>query len=371
MTLLRAIVIVSQPMLSRITRNILILLSLHAGLTLAATAQPAKLGFSGPLSGGGAGWGNDVRNVLVFANEKLAGSRYELVFEDDRCNIKTSLLIAQKLSEIDGIKGVFTVCGQATIASAPHYRRKGIPVMATLATPSRIAKLGIFRSSLNDAWAGMKLARHIAARHKEVYVLTEEDEYAIGFLDDFRKAAQGLNLSVTNESYLAEQQDFRPQLLRFRSKGASALFLNTQTEEKLASLVRQLKELGMSPDLFGAYLPGSANFLKIAGQLAEGLVFVDFPAAEELLTPEGRTLFAEYRGRFGELQGWSYAFPAVFEAFRAMHQALCSGGAVEEYLRKTKFQGIIGQYSFDSNGDIIGPQHVLRVIKNGRSAALE
>lgn len=350
--------------------KLILLVNLFLLSILPVSAEPHRLGLSAPLSGGGAGWGNDVKNVLIFANEKLAGGKYSFVFEDDRCDPKTSLSVARKLSSVDRIKEVFIVCGQATLATAKIYRDSGVVVMAPLATPSRISELGIFRTGLNDALAAGKLARYIADHHRSISVLTEENDYPVSFLNDFMHSSKELNLTVSNENYLPQQQDFRPQLLRLKAKKVTALFLNTQTEEALTTLVRQLKELAFSPKLYGAYLPGSARFLQIGGKLADGMVFVDFPGASDLLNTRGKELYAEYVSRFGPLQGWSFAFPATFEAFRAVHLAIESGEAPEQYLHKTSFDGLFGSYSFDKRGDLVGPQHVLRIIRDGKSEPL-
>ena len=332
-----------------------------------AAAEPHRLGLSAPLSGPGAGWGNDVKNVLLFANEKLAGGRYSLVFEDDRCDPKTALSAARKFISIDHVREVFVVCGQSVLSSAKTYREAGTTVMASLATPSRISELGVFRTSLSDAAAADMLARYIAARHGSVAAITEDNEYSVSFFGDFARSSKALGLEASNETYIPEQQDFRAQLLRLKRKNVDAVFLNTQTEQALLTLVKQLKELKYSPKLYGAYLPGSAEFLKIGGASAEGLVFVDFPGAAELLSAQGRELYTEYLARFGPLHGWTFAFPATFEAFRAVHMAITSGEPVADYLRHTRFEGIFGSYSFDKRGDIVGPQQVLRVIHDGKS----
>ena len=59
--------------------------------------QKLTLAVSAPLSGGGSAWGNDVKNVLLFANEKLAGGRYHFVFEDDRCDPKIALSVQRRV----------------------------------------------------------------------------------------------------------------------------------------------------------------------------------------------------------------------------------------------------------------------------------
>lgn len=336
-----------------------------------ARAEERRLGLSAPLSGGGAGWGNDVRNVLIFANEKLAAGQYKLIFEDDKCDPKTSLSVARKLTAVDHVQEVFIVCGQSVIGAAQAYRSAGVTVMASLATPSRISRLGVFRTSLSDANAAELLANYILRNHRRVAVFTEENEYPVSLLNDFVSSAKKIGLEVSNENYLPQQQDFRSQLMRLKSSGVEALFLNTQTEEALLSFVKQLREIHYAPQLYGAYLPGSATFLKLGADLAAGIVFVDFPGAPELLNDQGKAFYAEYLKRFGPLQGWSFAFPATFEAFRAIHLAAQSGEPVESFLRHTEFDGLFGKYRFDANGDIIGPRHVLRKIEEGHVVSVE
>jgi ABC-type branched-subunit amino acid transport system substrate-binding protein len=335
-----------------------------------ALAEPRALGVSAPLSGGGAGWGNDFKNVLTFANEKLAAGQYKLVFEDDRCENKSALSVAQKFSSVDKVKEVFIFCGQVAMATAKKYRGAGITMMAPLSTPSRISELGVFRTGLNDALASKELANYITRNHKSVFILTEEDDYAVAFQNDFLKAARELSLNTSYETYLPQETDFRPLLLRLKAARVEALFLNTQAEQALGTLVKQLNELQFFPQLYGAYLPGSAGFLKLGGKFAEGLVFVDFPAAQEFLTPDGKALYSEFIARFGPLKGWSFTFPAAFEGFRAIHLGLQNGGDLEQYLHEAKFDGVFGPYTFDNNGDVIGPKHVLRVIHGGMAKAL-
>ncbi len=332
--------------------------------SLAAQADSIKIGLSAPLSGGGAGWGRDIENTLKFAIEKLAAGQYKVIAEDDRCDPKTSLTIANKLISVDQIKYVFVVCGQTALATSATYKKKDVIALATLATPSRLSGLGFYRTSLSDAYAADRLARVISQKHGKVAVLTEENDYPKGFLEDFQKSAKVLGLEVENQDYLPGDLDFRSQLLRLKSQHTEAVFVNTQTEEALAAILQQMKDLQFKPALFGAYLPGSANFLKNSGALAEGLVFVDFPSAKDLLTPEGQELYQQYTAKFGAINGWEFAFPATFEAFRVLHQAIQSGQPIHRYIDNQQFNGIFGKYHFDDQGDLVGFEHVLKVVEN-------
>jgi hypothetical protein len=81
-------------------------------------------------------------------------------------------------------------------------------------------------------------------------------------------------------------------------------------------------------------------------------------------------MYSEYQSQFGPISGWSFTFPGVFEVFRLVRSSSKSGVTLADYLRSGTFQGIFGAYSFDMHGDLNGPRHVLRMIKNGRNELL-
>lgn len=322
-----------------------------------------------PLSGNGAGWGTDVRNILTFANEKLGDGTVRLIFEDDRCEPKGAVTAAKKLTAIDKVKQVYVMCGQAVLAAAPIYQRAGVTVI-TMGTPSRLSQLGVFRMSLSDAVGATLLAHAIKERHTAITVLTEEADYATELWRDLEIAASSIGLQAHNQLFQPQQYDFRSLLLRIRQSQRKALFLNTQSEQSLTVLLKQLRELGMTPELFGAYMPGSSSFLAQAGSLADGIIFLDFPGARELLSEDGQRMYGEYQARFGPINGWSFTFPGVFEAFRLVRDGSKAGESLADYLRSGVFRGIFGTYSFDIHGNLNGPKHVLRIVRNGRSEVL-
>lgn len=346
-------------------------LSLHTTAARAETRTP--LGLSAPLSGDATAWGNDLKNVLKFANEKIAGGKYSLVIEDDRCDPKTAVSIAHKLAKVSKVPAVFTVCGAVTLAAGPVYDKAGTVVMAPLATPSMISNLGerIFRASLSDAIAASALADAVRSAHTKVGILTEQNAYSEGFANDFRKRAGQIGLEVVSEDFQSGDTDLKGQLLRLQSRAPDAIFINTNTERTFTAILKQMSVMQFVPTRYGAYMPGASSFLAAAGAMAEGIIFVDLPKAEELLNEEGRKLYQEYLSRYGALQGWTFIFPAGFEAFRSIHQAITSGKPINEYLHSTEFSGIFGMYSFDKSGDIRGLRHSIRVIKGGQNVPVE
>ena len=67
--------------------------------------------------------------------------------------------------------------------------------------------------------------------------------------------------------------------------------------------------------------------------------------------------------KFGLPISFHYGFECAWDAFVALSQAVRSGADSKAYLYSHEFEGINGKFSFDANGDIVGPSFVMRKIE--------
>jgi ABC-type branched-subunit amino acid transport system substrate-binding protein len=355
---------------------ILIFLSLTALDTAAAQAgapagEKIQIGVSIPLTGGAVTFGFDGRDILTFANEKLANSRYQLVFVDDKCSAKDGVEAANKLINIYKVKYVIgLLCSATTIAAAPLYERAKVLAMVTWASAPKIAKSGdyIFRTTPSDKLAVQKLWEHIKSKHKQLTILSGQNDYAQDFKDTFLELNKKYNaLSITNEDYLPHSPDFKSILVRLRTANPESLFLNTEDESAFGVLLKNLAEIRWKIPLYGAYWPSAEVLLTTEKQYMEGVEFVDTPSLKDLLNNDGKELYKEYLKEFGPLRGSESSFASVFEGFRALDAAIQSGKDAREYLYNTKFKGIFGDYSFDSDGESSGIPFVIKRVEDGQT----
>jgi len=106
-------------------------------------ADTIKLGVSSALSGDAATYGLDIKDALLFANQKYGDGRYEFVFEDDRCSGRDAVSVAHKLIDIDKVDAVLGfACSGAALAALPIYEKAHIPVMVTTASSPKIRDAG-------------------------------------------------------------------------------------------------------------------------------------------------------------------------------------------------------------------------------------
>lgn len=341
----------------------------------AAEAAPAKfkLGVIAPLTGPVAAWGVDARNVISFANERFGENRFELIFEDDNCVGKQAVTAATKLITIDHVDFAMVICTESMLTTAPLFEKSKTIVITPVATGAAVSQAGdyIYRTWPSDAAAADVLVRHLAGRYRRVGLLSEERGYAQELATSIAASAAKANLTLLSTGSLSETNDFRTLLIRLRTQSPEALILNTNTEEGLLAAVKQLRELHWSVPLYGAYLPGNESFLKLAGDAADGMIFVDAPSADSALTRDGQALYADFRQRFGEIHSSSFIFGATLEAFRRLVDLSATHEDWRRVLDAGHFDGVFGPYSFDSNGDIVGVQHVLKIIDNGKPVPLK
>ena len=327
-----------------------------------------KIGVSVPLTGPNATFGTDIRNVVLFANQKLTNGTYEIVVENDNCDGKGAVTVAHKLTSIDKVSAVFVACDTVGLASAPVYKAKNVLVFAPLVTTPRFSGLGpnFFRLSPNDADNAKILVEHIAAKHHKLGVLTEEaSEYCEDLAKEISLQAGKRGLAVVTERMAAGTDDFKTILLKLRNQGIDALLVNPNSEAPFVTVLRQMEQLRIRLPVYGAYAPGSSTFQREAGDLANGITFTDFPTLAEIQKGES-PLLAEFVKQFGPLNAWDYTFGTTFESFRVLHAALQQEGDRADFIHRNRFPGLLGDVAFNASGDAIGIRHHLRTIRNGK-----
>lgn len=327
-----------------------------------------RIGISSALTGEAAAYGLDVKDAILFAGKQFGGGRYEFVLEDDKCSGKDAVTVARKFIHVDKVDYVMGfACSGAALAAVPLYEAAKIPTIVVSASSPKIADAGdyIFRTTPDDRHAGKVLFDHVRRRHKRFAVLSEETEYCQDMERAFTAADSESELEIVSESFLPGTRDFKTLLVKLLNKSPEGLFINSQAERTMAVILRQARELHWEVPVYGAYWPGSPAFLKIAREQAEGMEFVDTPSLDHILTGSGRALLAKYRSEGGELRSIESLFASSVEGFRALDQAVRSGGDVRRFLYEGSFDGVFGSYGFDEQGEIEGLSFVIKRIRGG------
>ncbi len=339
------------------------------------TAPPKRfrIGVSTPLTGPAATYGMDIWTSVQFAAEQLGGDRFELIAEDDKCDPREGVSIAQKFIHVEHVDAVIgPACSGPAAAAAPLYEQSQTLVMLTNASAEKLAEAGdyVFRSKPSDAEIIKTLWAYLKDNSRKLAVLSEQTDFALGMRDVLLRLNTGGTIGLIEEQFLPGTTDFRTALLRFRKSAVDGLLILPQTEAGLALVLKQTREMNWAVQIYGAHFPQSPVFLKQAGSSAEGIIFAATPFVEDILGKEGMDLYREYTAKYGEMRSIPLLFATTFEGFRALRDSLDSGSEPRRFLYQTRFSGVFGGFSFDSRGEITGIHYQLKKIVNRRAVIL-
>ncbi|HQH25812.1 MAG TPA: ABC transporter substrate-binding protein [Oligoflexia bacterium] len=332
-----------------------------------------RIGVSTPLTGPAATYGMDIWTSVQFAAEQLGGDRFELIAEDDKCDPREGVSIAQKFIHVEHVDAVIgPACSGPAAAAAPLYEQAETLVMLTNASAEKLADAGdyIFRSKPSDAEIIRTLWSYLRAHSKKLGLLCEQTDFALGMRDVLLRLNADGALAIVEEDFLPGTTDFRTALLKFRSAAIDGLLILPQAEAGLALALQQVRAMNWQVQIYGAHFPQSPTFLKLAGSNAEGIIFAATPFVEDILGNEGINLYHGYTAKYGEMRSIPLLFVTNFEGFRALRDSLLAPGGPRQHLYSATFRGIFGDYSFDKQGEIAGIRYQLKTIKSGRAVLL-
>ena len=344
-----------------------------------------RIGYIGPLTGDAASYGEPISNAIRIATDEINesgginGREIEVVFEDGKCTGKDAVNAARKLVNVDRVPMIIGgVCSGETLALLPITEQAGVLVLSPSASSPDLTGAGtyFFRNNPSDDRGGSLLADVILREHKNVAVISENTDYAQALRKVFKKQfVSGGGTVVADENFAPGTGDFRSILTKVKAVNPDAIFINPQVEIAGGTIVRQLRELGIPSRLYGSNILSGSKAVEIAGEHGEGMIVFDSPG----LNPENQKATAflrEYRERYGDLSIEFY-LGAAYDAVHILADAVAkTGGANPSDLRShldglRRFSGVIGTYSFDDNGDMVGVDHVLKKVENGAVIAAE
>ena len=174
-------------------------LALGLGLAFAHSASAqVKLGVAGPITGGSAAFGAQLKNGVEQAVEDInaaggiLGQKIQVFVGDDRADPKEGVSVANKFVG-DGVKFVVGHFNSGvTIPSSEVYQENGMLVITPAATNPKVTERNmwnIFRTCGRDDQQGAVAADYIAKnfKGKKVAIVHDKTTYGQGLAEETRK----------------------------------------------------------------------------------------------------------------------------------------------------------------------------------------
>ena len=324
-------------------------------------------------------------------NAKLGSITVEYESLDDATAAKQSWDAAQEAenarkaaedSKTVGYLGTFN-SGAARI-SIPVLNKAGIPMISPANTATDLTvdkskdsvyyasgKRSYFRVIPNDNIQGLVGANWMKdLKVTKVFIVDDTDLYGKGLADVFEANAKKIGLTVVGREGAPKADNYNSLATKIKSSGAEGLYYGGIVDNNPAVLVKNLKAAGFTGPIMGADGIQCDETIKQMGSAGEGVYATFGGVSVDKYTGAQAAWLTKYKSKFGS-DPEPYAIYG-YEAAQVMLKAVADAGGdrakMIDSVKKvgTNFEGVLGKWSFDANGDTSNTAHTGVVVQGGK-----
>jgi branched-chain amino acid transport system substrate-binding protein len=357
-----------------------------AGLLLTAgiarAQEPVQLGSIEILSGPNAAYGTAIKAGLELALAEvnttgvLGGRKINLIVEDSAANKDQAINAARKLIGRDKVVAIIgPTLSNEMFAVGPVAQERHIPILGTSTTANGITAIGdyVFRTSLPESDVIPVTLKKAQSRGVKTIALmyANDDAFSKSGFDVMKAAAEKVGLKIVDiESFGSKDSDFSAQLTKIKDLTPDAIGISALVEP-VSGVLLAARQLGFGPEtlFLGGNGSNSPKLGEIAGKAADGLL-VGSPWFVGKDTPANDKFVADFRKANGHDPDQFAA--QAYDALKIMAAAIDRAGAADpaklrDALMQTKFDGVMGPFSFTSGRDPASTEGVVvLVMQNGK-----
>jgi branched-chain amino acid transport system substrate-binding protein len=346
-------------------------LGLALGLSVAfagyATAADIKIGVAGPMTGGNAAFGAQIKQGSEQAVEDInkaggiLGQKLVIEIGDDRADPKEGVSVANKFAG-DGVKFVIGHFNSGvTIPASEVYQENGILEISPSATNPKVTERSmwnIFRVCGRDDQQGGVAGAIIAQRFKgkKIAFVHDKTTYGQGLAEEARKSLNAKDMKeVFFEGVNKDDKDFTALVSKLKSVNPDLVYWGG-LQDTGGLILRQMRDQGLKAPLMGGDGIADDEFASIAGPGAEGTLMTFSP--DPRTNAKNKAIIDLFRTKRGfEPQAYTlYSYAALQIIKQAAETAKSlDGKKVAEVMHSGHvFHTVLGDVSFDKKGDVNG-----------------
>lgn len=348
------------------------------GTAANATATPItiKIGFSAPLSGDQAYYGQSLLDGVTYGVKTfkftgaLEGSQVSLVSLDDAADPAQGVIVAKELiaDKVDGVLANFN--SGVTMATMPVFNAARMPQVTASSNPAITTRgFDTIAELWNDNFQGKVMADFLKAQLKlgSVAVFDDSQSFGQGVAKVFAADATANGITVTDSVSLNPQSpDFRGSISAVLAKNPAAIYFGGVTTTG-GLLCNQLRSAGFAGPFLGPDGIYDPKVLQGCGTNA-GDIYVSFSAPPVSATPELVAYDKDYQIVMGKAQGpyapagtiiADYLLNAIDKAGTAEHEA------VVKALHSVSLSSVLGTFAVDATGGGTSPTMYIYKAENG------
>ena len=257
-------------------------------------ADTLKIGSMGPITGGAAYYGTEVKQGAQIAIDEINeagginGIKVEFNFQDDEADAEKAVNAYNTLKDwgVQMIVGATT--SDATISLAAETANDNVfQITPSGSSVDCVTNPNAFQVCFSDPNQGIASAQYIAENKlalKVAVIYDSSSSYSSGIYENFAKEAkaEGIDIVATGSFTADNNTDFSVQLQDAKNNGAELVFLPVYYQQACI-ILKQAADMQYAPTFFGC--DGLDGILGVDGfdtALAEGVMLLTPFAADDM-----------------------------------------------------------------------------------------
>ena len=353
-----------------------------------ADDSPIVLGFSAPLTGDHAEYGNNFKRAIELHVEEInaaggvAGRPLQVIESDDRSDSAQTTAVAQRYVNNPDIKAVIaSFASTPSMAAAPIYQRAGVVQLCPSCSHPDYAPMGdfMFRNTTTQEIEAPEIADYVVKDlgAETIMVVYRQDDWGLSASSNFVARAEELGATiVANEAFLETERDFRPVITQIRSLNPDVLHTAMFFTEA-SILAQQLQAADIDIPVVTTTSMFNPQYIVLGGDAVEGHII---PATFFTGNPDPavQAFVTEYESRYG-IPADSFAaiaydsvgiLAAAMEHLVANGEEITRAGIRDAMVEMEPYAGVSGVAAFSPEGDVV-KEITWLTIEDGQFTTLE
>ena len=308
----------------------------------------------------------------------LGVANLTFVTEDDQSSEEGAIAAVQQLVDQDVPAIVGIAISDYLEDAFPIAQENGVVAFSSVSTAAGLSSIGdyVFRAGLAvDRMnpSGVMATHEKLGYTKVALIYDASDTYSTSSNEEIKKALEAAGVEIlTEETIQRGDTDFSTQLTKIMSVEPDALFVSALSVD-MVQVVIQAGELGI-PETIQLIVPDlTITELQQIGDAAEGAIaFTGWTSLSTI--PESQAFVHNYQAKYGiEPEPWaamSYATLYILADAIVKAQSTDSAAIRDALAQTMDFSTILGNFSFDPNGEAVYDATVL-MVKDGQLQLFE
>ena len=346
------------------------------GIKSGSKTDQIKIGVIEPITGQGAGWGNQAKEGALLAEEKIKndGGNINIYIEDHQNDPKLALTTFENLVLTKNIDALVSMSSGVMVALSPALDEKQIPTINGGAVSNKLS--GISKYEFNIVPLSAQDISYIVDQmidkfgKNKIAILISNDDFGISSGETATKEIALKNAKiVAYEKYLNTDKDFKTQIMKIKNIQPDSLLLAGQA---MGLVLKQAKELDLTIPVFSSETFENPDFIKQGGLATEGVIYTGLKLSGDDQAMKNFT--KEYKNKYGhEPSLYSYTtYDAVGILYKYLEECNQDKSCVLNKLQNENYSGIYNSdIKFNDKGELVNPEFYLKTVKDGQFVKYE